>query len=798
MASTLVVVESPNKINILSKILGKKYKVVASCGHIMDLAKKELSIDIDNKFEPTYKPLEDKKKIINNLKTEFNKENIKDVLLCGDIDFEGTFINWSVKTVLKLKNPKTLEFIALTKEEVLKGLKQETYINQYHLEAQQTRRILDRLCGFLISPKLFQIFGSNVSAGRVQSIVTKLIVEKEKEIQEFIKLDKGSLYYLTGDFKYLTTEFNNCKFNKTIEKDNILDLLNIMKSSTYTIFNIEEHKIVNKPLKPFNTSSIQQTCNSYFGYSTKTIMNILQSLFTKGYITYHRTTSVQLSDECLDMCKEYILENYGEKYYNKTIYKDKKENSENSHEAIRYTSNENLPNIIKDKITLEELKIYTLIFNTTLMSQMSNQIINELELQIEVNDLKDNQQYFITKLKYQEFDGFTILKKANENFIDKNIFNSFKKLKNKKVNMIKINANEKYQNPPQRYTEASLVNKLSPKNLNIGRPSTYASIVSKIQDREYVTIKNIEGINKKVINYIIEDNKINSENDIIVIGKENNKFVPTDIGVNITEFMEINFKNIMDYKFTADLEQKMDLIANNKYSKLECLKEFYDILKENLDRIKIDKIKKDNMKILGIHPETKQEIILSNGRYGWFIKMKNIYPEIKKVNLSVSLKNIDINPNEITLEHAIELFKYPKLIGKYENKNVFLNNGRFSYYLMFDNKNISIPKADIENFSEYCENITIDNAIEIIKSKQNNCLFELKDKINTYKIYEGQYGKYIRISSIKTGKSKIIKLPKEYLETYQNLTIKQIKEIKPPKRNFRKFKTQKRDKPTIK
>lgn len=787
--TTIVIVESPNKINILSNILGKNYKVIASCGHVMDLCKKKLAIDVENNFNPMYEPLENKKKIITKLKSDALKSNIKEIILCGDIDFEGTFINWSLKTVLKLNNPRTLEFIALTKEEVLKGLNNKTYINNNHLEAQQTRRFIDRLCGFLISPILIQIFGSNTSAGRVQSVVTKLIVDKEKEIQEYIKLNKGSLYNLTGDFKIDDNDiilFEKCKYIENVEKQNITNLLEILKKSNYTLFYFKENIIINKPSKPFNTASIQQVSNSNFGYSTKTTMNTLQSLFTKGYITYHRTTSIQLSKECIDMCKEYILNIFNDKYYNQINYKDKKLNSENSHEAIRYTDNKNTPKELKNVLSLEELKLYTLIFNTTVMSQMSNQIINEIELHIVIDDMLDDSKFFTTKIKHQEFDGFTVLKNNKDIFVSKDKYISMKLLNNKNLKMIKIDAVEKYQNAPQRYNEATLVNKLSPKNLNIGRPSTYSSIITKIQDREYVTISNIEGIKKNVVNYIIENNIINKINNYVLVGKENNKFIPTELGIKITDFMELYFTNIINYKFTAELEERMDLIANNKFSKIDCLTEFYNILKNDLDKIHTKQIKSLNSKLLGIHPETNQEIYILNSKYGYYIKMKNINKDFNKKFLTVSLKNNNLNPDKITLNEACELFKYPKVIGIYNGFNILLNNGKYSYYLMYNNINITIPNNNIENFDEYCNNLNLNDAITIISTKINNCLLELSDKTYKYKIMNGTFGKYIQITSIKTKKSKNIKLPIKYENTYSNLSIEEIKLIKPSKRIYKK------------
>lgn len=800
--STLVIVESPNKIKLLSSILGKKYKVIASCGHIMDLNKKNLSVDIENNFKPSYFEIDTKKNIIENIKKE--AKNMKNILVAGDIDFEGTFINWSIKKILNLKNPRTLEFIALTKNDVLAALNKETYINKLHLKAQKTRRILDRLCGYLLSSELIKIFGmTNISAGRVQNVVTKLIVEKEEEINKFLNGENISFYNIKGIFDFKNPCINNVnsvysiKINSQEELENTMEKLS---DTTFDIIDIQNKDIFNKQPKPFNTSTIQQVANTRYGYSSNKIMQLLQSLFTKGYITYIRTTSIQLSEECLKLTEKYILDNYGKEYYNKTIYKDKTENSENSHEAIRYTSNENTPEYLKSKLNTDELKIYILIFNTTLASQMKPQKVNQMKIFIKPKNLDDN---FIANINVTLFEGYKILFKTldsyniNNDNNDINIIDNDVKLSKDKLNEITlktiptyniITAKESYNNPPLRYSEATLINKLDVKNLNIGRPSTYATIIAKIQNRMYVKKQDIQGI-KKIVN-VYELNKNNNDivlsEEIVFIGQEKNKFVPTDLGIKITKFLNEYFANIMEYSFTSKMEKNLDLIAKGELKDIECLNEFYSIFKRNLNNIRSlnvqNEIKNKNTKSLGKFPKTNQEIFATFARYGWVIKMKDennkfIYAPIRE---PLTFENI-------TLDDAIKLFEYPKHLGSYNDISIILNKGKYSLYLTYGSEKISIKT----------ENINLEDAIKLIEQNKEKYLHVIENKDYNYKILEGKYGKYINVSpKKKTLKKFNVKLPTEYIkdDKFKTLTVEQITEIinNRPRKTFKKSYTKRK------
>lgn len=767
----LIIVESPNKIKTLENIIkdinsNNKFKVIATAGHILDLDKKNMGVDLKT-FQPKYVEIESKKPIIANIKKQYKQFNPDQVLLAGDIDFEGTFINWSVKEILKLDNPRTLEFIALTKEDVIKGLSNQTFINYHHLEAQQTRRILDRVCGFSITGKLFKLYGGNVSAGRVQSVVSKLIIEKEREIKEWFKGDKESYY----DVKCVS-DIGNGNYPKIKEID-----FDKFQTKPYLIKSITTKKLNIKPQKPFNTSSLQQKASLLFHCSPSNTMSILQSLFTKGFITYHRTTSIVLSEECLNLCKEYIIDKYGESYYQRRVYYDKKNNSENSHEAIRPTIN-----YIPKELNEGEKKLFKLIFDVTIQSQMKDKIVNETNINVN-NGV--NQFDFVICNKEVEFKGFDIVKSDNDNISDNENQINIKNLKvDDQVNITKITFQQKFINPPNRYSEASLINKLSPKNLNIGRPSTYASIIDKIIKRGYVRIGDIEGEKVKTVDYVINfdaNNDINEDKENVkilqssqgnnieqidnfyVIGEEKNKFIPCELGFKIIDFMNDNFDNIMDYHFTAELEDKLDLIGDNKLTKLSTLRDFYDQLKIGLN--KTDLIIKENKTGDIVGNREGKEIILKNGRYGEYVSWNDHNFSCKNCDNSISDLNVRYNKlidDYVNKEEDEKGFEY-------EGVKIVIKTGRYGNYFTFKDKNYSV-KEELDKITDQ----TIKEIIEDNKSK-------VIKKIGRYQIINGPYGLYFRYGKRNIG------IPKSYdIETLSNDDIKEI--IEKDKKKFKKTK----------
>jgi len=756
---SLVICESPNKIKTLENILGKDYIVLATKGHILDLKKKELSIDINHNFIVDYKPLPDKKNVIDNLKNVYKNNKFKEVYLAGDIDYEGTFINWSVKEILGLKNPRTLEFICLTKDEVEKALKKETYINYNHLEAQKTRRVLDRLCGFKVSPEIIKLFGPNNSFGRVQTVVAELIVDKEIEIKNFLNDNiNNSFYNLNGQFIYDNIEFNSSS-KDIIEKQDINDLLDDIQNGEYYIDDIEVKELSNKPPLPFNTSSIQQFCNSHFGLSSKSIMDILQKLFEKGFITYHRTTSIQLSKECLDMVKDFINNNFKNEYYKRTLYKDKDDNTENSHEAIRYTDNKNTPESLKDILNDLELKVYTAIYNNTIQSQMPPEKVKQIKLIIKNKNIDD--LTFTSTFNKQLFNGYKILNK-NDNEIDDANFEIIENIQiGENVDYNFINAKETYKNPPSRYTEASLINKLSPKNLNIGRPSTYASMITKIQDRNYVELTDIKGIDKEIKIYTITKDNINNKTEKIKIGEEKKKLKPTELGIQVVNFSKEYFKTIMDYKFTSIMEEKIDKISEGKLTYLDCISDFYKILDKYLQIVggkNFSKTYKSQFEKLLGEDENHCKIFITQTKFGKALKKQNKdFNPNKKSNKSSNKEFIyanldnDINDNDITLDYALNLFKYPFTIFKLNDEDVILNKGRFGFYITYNKKNYHINN----------ENITKEEFENLLnkKNEEDKNKIEFKDNDFNYKILNGKFGYYILCNPLnKKSKSKNINI----------------------------------------
>lgn len=741
----LIIVESPNKIKTLENILKDEedeYKVIATAGHILDLDKKNMGVDLRS-FTPKYIQIESKKNIINNIKKTYKDFKPDTVLLAGDIDFEGTFINWSVKEILNLDKPRTLEFIALTKDDVLKALKKETFINPHHLDAQQTRRILDRVCGFSITGKLFELYGGNISAGRVQSVVSKLIIDKEKEIEEWFKGNKESYYEIKCE-----SNIGEGKYENYLNFDNEEDIEDF-KVKPYIIKDIKEKEINIKPNKPFNTSTLQQKANTLYHLPSSATMNILQSLFTKGYITYHRTTSIVLSDECLNMCEEFIKDKYGDDYYERRIYKDKSNNSENSHEAIRHTMNISSPSDLNGN----ELKIYQLIFNTTIQSQMKDKRVKEKIVKVS-NDKVDN---FIINNKKTIFKGFDVMKDKDDNDveIDVNVGDE--------VDMKKITFKERYDNPPARYTEATLINKLSPKNLNIGRPSTYASIIEKIIKRKYVEIKDVNGVEMKTKDYVIEDNEIKRSDSVFMIGEEKNKFVPCSLGNKVVEFMNKNFDNIMDYHFTADLENKLDLIGEDKLKKLDTLKDFYKELKVGLN--KTEDFIKENKKGSVVGSKDGKDIVLKGGRYGEYVEWNGEKISCKNINNEIE----DLNERYNDLINKVKEEKKDEETFTYKRSKISIKSGRYGNYFEYKGKKYSI-KGEINDE-------TIKNVIEEKESK-------VMKKVGKYEIINGPYGPYF-----KYGK-RFIGIPKDY--EIDKLKIDDINKIieddknKPKKRFFKK------------
>jgi DNA topoisomerase-1 len=822
--SKLVIVESPNKIKKIQSILGDDYKVLASVGHIIDLDAESMSIDIKNNFTPTYSINKDKKDVVKKLKKAV--EDADEVLLATDGDREGEMIAWSLAETLKLKNPKRIVFYSITKKELDEAIKKPRGLNYEMINAQKSRRILDRIVGYEISPILWKSIKASLSAGRVQSVVTRLILDKENEINDFFKQDENTYFKFYGNF--LDSENNSFKtilqnkiingdkkkkiindssdssisvsddlneieesengnsiVAKIVGKNNANKLMTTLTKSIYKISNIDNKVSIRNPSPPFTTSTLQQEAGRKLGFAIKRTDTAAQKLHHAGYITYIRTDSVSLSEESLQNIKKYVNDTYGQNYYRRMQYKSKSNNTQEAHEAIRPTDvfKESVENMGND-----EVRLYSLIWKRTVASQMSSAKFNQKLISISIDKLKD--YLFSTLAEKIDFNGFLAVYNINNIEEDeksdepnKTLYDSIPEV-GEELQIESLSGNQDYDRPTTRYTEATLVKILDPSKLNIGRPATYSSIINKIQDRGYVERKNIDGIKKEVVQWIYtsKKNKIEEKIGEITIGKENNKLVPTPTGKMVTDFLIKYFPEIMEYKFTADMEDKLDNIAEGKLIWTKMLDDFYCKFHPCVEKI-IDKpinIIDESTRTLGTHPQFGLEIYAMNGKYGAMLKMndpisksKSIYAPIKK----------PLTLESITLNDALKILEYPKNLGKYKRSHIILNKGQYGYYLKVGDTNYQVKEDEYKP-----EELTLENAIEIIQKgeqvqeeKLKNNLWNGKDDFHIYAVKEGQYGKYIQIDSIVKTKSKtkkkptFVKFPKNTDIT--DLSLEKIKEI---------------------
>ena len=679
--SKLLIVESPGKIKKIQEYLGSDYIVMASVGHIIDLDDKTMSIDMDT-FEPFYHQYPDKIDVIKKLKAKTLAVGKQNVYLAADEDREGEMIAWSLQKELEIHKGKRIVFNSITEKELTNAIAKPKLVDLNMVYAQQTRRILDRLAGYLISPLLYKNgFKGAKSAGRVQSVVVKIIVDKEKEIEEFYKQQKSTYFYISclvtlGKHEILTKLTKSDKDIEFTEKDEFddneidsdnycnkknkskskIDFINTPLQKSYLTFDKSEEEKVVKIIKamccgkyilsnitdktkkinapaPFTTSTLQQFASQRFAMDAKRTMSVAQKLYESGHITYMRTDSTSISEEAIKAIKETIKDKYGETYFEMHQFINKKANTQEAHECIRPTK----PYNMEIEGTLDEKKLYSIIWKRTIQSQMKAAEYQNLIIEIKIDDKKKilDPYKLVGILENLIYEGYLIIdgKKGNKKFEIDDL---------KKLEWVQINGIEDTLKPPIRYSEASLINKMDPKNLNIGRPSTIASFVDKITSRGYVEYKDIDGIKLNVINYVAkvsEPKKINIESKEIIIGKEKKKLVPTALGRNITEFLELNFPLVMNYEFTANMEKELDDVAEGIIKKITVIKNFYDYLNKQITNIKpIDNIITDKI-ILG-KTDTGIEVKLANGKYGKYLICGD-----KNLNLKYLLAG---NPYKIT------------------------------------------------------------------------------------------------------------------------------------------------------
>ena len=700
MAKNLVIVESPAKAKTIEKFLGKDFTVKSSFGHIRDLPGKNISVDIENNFEPDYVIPDDKKKIVAELKKL--AKNAEMVWLASDEDREGEAISWHLLEALNLNEEKTkrIVFHEITKTAITKAVENPRKINKDLVDAQQARRVLDRLVGYELSPVLWKKVKPSLSAGRVQSVAVRLIVEREKEILDF-KYDssyKVVANFLVSNNAVLKAELPQ-RFKTKTEAENFL---NKCKSAEFTIENLETKPAKKSPAAPFTTSTLQQEASRKLGFSVSQTMTVAQRLYEAGQITYMRTDSVNLSNDAIGAAKKEIISSYGDEYSQIRKYSTKSKGAQEAHEAIRPTYM-NAHSITGDP---GQTRLYDLIWKRTVASQMSDAQLEKTTAQINISTADEN---FVAKGEVLIFDGF--LKVYLEGTDDDDATEQEGILPpltiGEKLNMQEISATERFSHHPPRYTEASLVKKLE--QLGIGRPSTYAPTISTVQKRGYVVKEDRDGNQRNFTTITLQAGKVSDITAKENYGFEKKKLFPTDIGVVVTDFLIENFEKVLDYSFTANVEEQFDAIAEGQLKWNKMIKEFYTPFHSQIEDTLENAERASGERELGIDPESGRPLIVRIGKYGPMAQIGKTDDE-EGAKFASLLTGQTIG--KITLKEALELFKYPKSIGKYEGKEIVVAQGRFGPYVKFGDVFVSIPR------DEDMGSINLTRAIELIQQKQ--------------------------------------------------------------------------------
>ena len=801
---TLLIVESPAKSKTIEKLLGPGYIVLSSFGHIRNLDDKNMGIDVDNGFKPTYKIMSSRSKEIKKINEAI--KSVDRVFLAADEDREGEAIAWHCAVVFKLKlnENNRICFHEITKTALENAVANPRQINMNMVNSQQARRILDRLVGFKLSPLLWKYIAPKLSAGRVQSAALKIIKDKEIEINNFTE---------NKNFKIIGMFENNiiANLNKVFEnEDNGIEFLNDCKTAQFKINDIEKKKNEIRPPAPYITSTIQQDAGTRFGLGAKKIMSVLQGLYEKGHITYHRTDSTLLSVHIQDEIKEYITNKFGKTYLHPRIYKSKIKCSQEAHEAIRPTHIDSVE--LDDSFDEIDKKIYNLIWKRTVASQMSACIIEVYSINISISN---RIELFIAKAQKIIFDGYRkiyvdIKKDDEEDELLSEFIGDTLNI-NDILKYLKITCTEKYNNPAPRFTEASLIRKME--KVGIGRPSTYSNIIEILMERKYVEKKDIKGKKIEISINILEKNNIKKKAENINLGAEKKKIKPTDLGMNTINFLEKHFENILDTNFTSQLEEKLDNIVNSNIQWNNVVQEFYDNFEPNVNKLNID----DKKRLVGKNEKDKN-VYAYVGKYGPVIQIgdkkseiaffkltdqynvdtvnmndvdnitkisgndkrlvgsmengKNVYAYIGKYGpvIQIGDKKADITYIKLDDEYKIDtvnmndlkdIMKYPFTIGKYNNKDIIIKKGMYGLYILHDGKNVKI-------LDDFDENLTLNDAIECINKCSNNTQKLIKS-IGDYNIKNGKYGPYIEFNN------KFYKIPKN--KKIEELTKEDIDNI---------------------
>lgn len=734
MEKSLVIVESPAKAKTIEGYLGKDFKVVSSYGHIRDLPKDETGIDIENGFKPTYEVSDDKKDLVKELKKLVKQHET--IYLASDDDREGEAISWHLKEALTLKDSqvKRIVFREITKNAISNAIKNPRTIDLDLVNAQQARRVLDRLVGYELSPILWKKIKTGLSAGRVQSVAVRMVVEREREIDKFNSKSSYRVIALfdLGKGKVLKAELSE-RFDTLEEAKTFLEKC---INAKFTIKNLEKKPVKKSPAPPFTTSTLQQEASNKLGFSVSQTMTIAQKLYESGKISYMRTDSVNLSQEAIQKASDHIVKEYGKQYLENRTYKTKSESAQEAHEAIRPTDF-SATSVSSDR---NEQRLYDLIWKRAIASQMSDA---KLEKTIATIDVSTAEQNFVAEGQVVTFEGF--LKVYNIASFDVEDDEEQDSMlppldKGQELKLDNIKSREVFSRPPARYTEASLVKKLE--EMGIGRPSTYAPTISTILKREYVVKESREGKERIYNELTLKDKAISHQKGKEITGTEKNKLFPTNIGMVVNDFLTEHFNDVVDYSFTANVEKEFDDIAGGKKKWNEMIGDFYGGFHSKVEKTStIDRTVVSSARELGIDPKTNKKVLVRLARFGAIAQLgeqteteKPQYAKLKKGQFIES----------ITLEDALDLFQLPKDIGLYEDKPMVVSEGRFGPYIKHDNKFYSLPKG-LEP-----RDVTEEQAVEIIIAKRKSDAEKLiksfpeNDKVQ---ILNGRWGPYLKFES---------------------------------------------------
>jgi DNA topoisomerase-1 len=730
MIENLVIVESPAKAKTIEKFLGKDFRVVSSFGHIRDLSKKNLGIDIKNNFEPDYEVPKEKTKVVSELRKA--AADSKNIWIASDEDREGEAIAWHLASVLKLDllTTKRIVFHEITKEAISNAIENPRKVDMNLVNSQQARRILDRLVGFEISPVLWKKVQPSLSAGRVQSVAVRLIVEREREI---ISFETESSFRVTAIFSIDSTKGENStlraeaskRFPDEKEAHKFLELCN---DSKYSIDNISIKPGTRSPAPPFTTSTLQQEAYRKLGFSVAQTMAVAQKLYEAGKITYMRTDSTNLSNLALVKSKEMITAEFGEKYSKTRQFKTKSKGAQEAHEAIRpaYLDNPTTAG------TQNEKKLYELIWKRTVASQMADALIEKTSISIDMNN---SPVTFQANGEVIKFDGFlrVYTESSDQENTDEDRYVIPPVTKGMPLTYNNITATQKYTLAPSRYTEASLVKKLE--ELGIGRPSTYAPTISTIQNRGYVSREDRPGEKRQIKIITLLGGKFANSIKTEVTGKEKSKLFPQDIGMIVNDFLIENFSEIVDYNFTAEVEEQFDEIALGKLKWTGMIEKFYSPFHKTITNTLEKKERKTGVRVLGNHPETGEPVTVRMGRFGPVAQVGDSGNEEKPRYASLSKNQL---LETITLDEALNLFRLPRSLGEYDGGEMVVGIGKFGPYIRFKSKFFSLKKGIDDPYT-----VTFEKAVEIILEKNESDKKKVLKDFGDIMLLNGRYGPYL-------------------------------------------------------